>query len=258
MIRKVFSEWEEDYSNPRFLIKNASDDFTIKLSLHKIGCLGRAIRLHHAGPQLLIASLRERYWIPRMRNLVRTVIHQCLTCYRFKAQATQQLMGELPSTRIQPMRPFLTTGVDYAGPISLRLGPPHSKTITKGYIAIFVCFVTKAVHIEVVTSLSTEAFLASSSEWGKITHGVPQGSILGPLLFLLYINDLPSQTDNNNKIVLFADDTSLNISNLDPINFRNDANKILKHIQKWFNTNLISLNWEKTRFMYFLTKKLFL
>jgi len=117
------------------------------------------IRLHHAGTQLLIASLRERYWIPRIRNLVKTVIHQCLTCYRFKVQATQQVMGELPSTRVQSSRPFLTTGVDYAGPISLRLGPPRNKTITKGYIAIFVCFVTKAVHIEVVTSLSTEAFL---------------------------------------------------------------------------------------------------
>jgi len=119
------------------------------------------IRLHHAGPQLLIASLRERYWIPRIRNLVKTVIHQCLTCYRFKAQATQQLMGELPSTRVQSSRPFLTTCVDYAGPISLRLGPQCSKTITKGSIAIFVCFVTKAVHIEVVTSLYTEAFFAA-------------------------------------------------------------------------------------------------
>ena len=55
----------------------------------------------------------------------------------------------------------LTTGVDYAGPISIRLGTPHSKMMIKGYIAIFVCFVTKAVHIEVVTSLTTEAFLAA-------------------------------------------------------------------------------------------------
>jgi len=47
--------------------------------------------------------------------------------------------------------------VDHAGPISLRLGPPRSKTITKGYITIYVCF----VHIEVVTGLSTEAFLAA-------------------------------------------------------------------------------------------------
>jgi hypothetical protein len=88
-------------------------------------------------------------------------------------------------------------------------------------------------------------YYTSVSYWGKITHGVPQGSILGPLLFLLYTSNLPSLTNNNNKIVLFADDTGLIISNPDPINFRNDANKILQHIQNWFNTNLISLNWEK-------------
>ena len=119
------------------------------------------IRLHHAGPQLPTASLCEKYSIPRIRNLVKSVIHQCKSCYKFKAQATQQLMGELPPPRVQLSRPFLTTGVDYTGPISLRLWTTHSKTITKGYIAIFVCFVTRAVHIEVVTSLTTEAFLAA-------------------------------------------------------------------------------------------------
>jgi len=70
-------------------------------------------------------------------------------------------MGELPSLRVRPARPFLTTGIDYAGPISIRLGPPRSKQISKGYIAIFVCFVTKAIHIELVTSLSTNAFMAA-------------------------------------------------------------------------------------------------
>jgi hypothetical protein len=119
------------------------------------------IRLHHAEPQLLTASLRERYWIPRSRNLVKTVTHQCLICHKLKAQATQQLMDKLPAPRVQLSRPFLTTGVDYAGPISLRLGTTRSKTITKGYVAIFVCFATKAVHTEVVTSLTTEAFLAA-------------------------------------------------------------------------------------------------
>ena len=74
---------------------------------------------------------------------------------------SQSNPADLISRGIQPSRPFLTTGVDYAGPILLRLGPPRSKTTTKGYIAIFVCFVTKAVHIEVVTSLTTEAFLAA-------------------------------------------------------------------------------------------------
>jgi hypothetical protein len=69
-------------------------------------------RLHHAGPQLLIASLRERYWIPRIRNVVKTVIHYCLTYYKVKIKVSQQLMRELPSNRFQPSRPFLTTGVD--------------------------------------------------------------------------------------------------------------------------------------------------
>jgi hypothetical protein len=70
-------------------------------------------------------------------------------------------MGELPAPTVQPSKLFLTTGIDYAGPISLRLGTTRSKTITKGYIAIFVCLATKAVHIEAVTSLTTEAFLAA-------------------------------------------------------------------------------------------------
>ena len=97
-------------------------------------------------------------------------------------------------------------------------------------------------------------YFISISEWGEITHGVPQGSILGPLLFLLYINDLPHSINKNNKIVLFADDTSLIISNPDPIKFRDDVNKILQHIQEWFNANLMSLNWEKTHFMHCKTK----
>ena len=70
-------------------------------------------------------------------------------------------MDELPSTRVQHSRLILTTGMDYAGPNSLKLGPQRCKMITKGYIAIIVFFVTKAVHIEVVTSLATEAFLSA-------------------------------------------------------------------------------------------------
>ena len=77
------------------------------------------------------------------------------------------------------------------------------------------------------------------------------------MLFRLYINDLPNSTNKINNIVLFADDASLTTSNPDSINFRDVVNKILQHIHEWFDANLISLNWEKTRFMHFITKNNF-
>lgn len=131
-------------------------------SNHQFTRLIEYTSLHHAGPQHLTASICGRYWILRIRNLVKAVIHhQCLTCYRFKVHASQQLMGELPSARVQPSRPLVTTGIDYDGPISVWLGNIRSKTVTKGYVKISVCFVTKAVHIEIVIGLTTEAHLAS-------------------------------------------------------------------------------------------------
>jgi len=79
------------------------------------------IRLQQSGQQILIAFLRERYLILRLTILVKTLNYLCLKCYRFKAPSTQQLMGELPSKRVQTSRTYFNTGVDYAGLLSLNL-----------------------------------------------------------------------------------------------------------------------------------------
>jgi exonuclease III len=91
------------------------------------------------------------------------------------------------------------------------------------------------------------------SEWGKIKHGVPQGSILGPILFLFYINDLPDAINYNSLPVLFADDTSLIVSNPDLTIFKNDLIQVFKQLHRWFNANLLSLNYNKTQFVQFCT-----
>ncbi|XP_035207008.1 uncharacterized protein LOC118181886 [Stegodyphus dumicola] len=72
-----------------------------------------------------------------------------------------QIMGDLPSPRVQPSRPFAVTGVDYAGPYSIKSQVGRRTKTFKCYISIFVCFSTKAVHLELVSDLSTSTFLAA-------------------------------------------------------------------------------------------------
>jgi hypothetical protein len=93
-----------------------------------------------------------------------------------------------------------------------------------------------------------------SSGWRNITNGVPQGSILDPLLFLIYINDLPMGTDSDTKVVLFADDTSIIITSPNQERLQTALNKNLSDINLWFKANFLSLNFNKTYYLQFRTK----
>jgi len=75
------------------------------------------------------------------------------------------------------------------------------------------------------------------SEWGKIRHGIPQGSILGPLFFLIYINDLLNIIADPSKPIPFADDTSIIITNPSPSKFKEDINNIIDNLNDWFRSN---------------------
>ncbi|XP_065082637.1 uncharacterized protein LOC135705015 [Ochlerotatus camptorhynchus] len=113
----------------------------------------------HAGPHLLVACVREKFWPLRIRNLARNVVHSCINCFRCKPSALEQLMGDLPAERVTPTLPFLNTGVDLCGPFQFR--KLRKDQPTKCYVAIFICLVTKAIHIELVYDLSTAAFIAA-------------------------------------------------------------------------------------------------
>lgn len=83
-------------------------------------------KLHLPTMQFLIASIQQWFWISTIKKLFKSAI-QCMKCYNFKVQTSQQLMAELPHLRMQPSRPFTTTGADSDGPILQWLGKQHSQ-----------------------------------------------------------------------------------------------------------------------------------
>jgi len=97
-------------------------------------------------------------------------------------------------------------------------------------------------------------FKDSLSHCSDITWGVPQGSILGPLLFLLYVNDL-SSLSSLFKLVLFADDTNAFLNDISVTNLFHKANCELELISLWFRTNKLSLNLNKTNYIVFYSKR---
>ncbi|XP_043264252.1 uncharacterized protein LOC122404380, partial [Colletes gigas] len=115
----------------------------------------------HGGLQLTISMVKQQFWILGCRTTARKVIHQCMKCVRWRAQTSTQIMQDLTLERSRPARAFLNCGVDYAGPYKVRDSAGRGKTAHKAYIAVFVCFATRAIHIELVHDYTTSAFLAA-------------------------------------------------------------------------------------------------
>lgn len=92
------------------------------------------------------------------------------------------------------------------------------------------------------------------SEWERIKHGVPQGSVLGPLLFLLYINDLPQAAPPKTIPIIFADDTSLLIASPNTCELLKEFTSSLSQLNKWLQQNSLILNISKTYFLLYHNK----
>lgn len=91
--------------------------------------------------------------------MARSVTSRCIQCNRAKPRFLLPLMAPLPKNRVQCSRPFTITGVDFAGPIMIRSGI-RRVSAAKAWIAVFVCFSTRAIHLEAVEDLTSAAFIA--------------------------------------------------------------------------------------------------
>ncbi|XP_044751645.1 uncharacterized protein LOC123311643 [Coccinella septempunctata] len=115
----------------------------------------------HGGTQMTLTHIRQEFWIPHGKNKVETIIRQCVVCTRFRSTTCSQKMGNLPRERVIPSHPFTNVRIDYAGPIQTRLSRGRGSKCYKGYISIFICLATKAIHLEAVSDISTDAFIAA-------------------------------------------------------------------------------------------------
>lgn len=135
------------------------------------------IRYHHlkalhGGLQLTLSLLRERYWIIHARNRTKLILSKCVICARYRAKLETQRMGDLPSERCSKSRPFSHVGLDYAGHFWVKNFHGRGQHAHKFWVVIFVCFATRAVHLEAVGDCTTETFLAAFKRFAS-RRGVP-------------------------------------------------------------------------------------
>jgi hypothetical protein len=148
-----FSTLDENAKHPVLLPKKSILTHLVILHYHHCSL--------HGGSRLVLSLIQRKFWIISGRAAIREVIYSCVTCSRYRASCPQPYMADLPSIRVQPHHPFMNVGMDYGGPFVVKETRRRNSRTQKAYIAVFVCMSVKAIHVEVVTDLSTETFLAA-------------------------------------------------------------------------------------------------
>ncbi|XP_054709076.1 sodium/hydrogen exchanger 3-like [Uloborus diversus] len=114
----------------------------------------------HVGPQALLNTIRLKYWPLGGRSAARKVVHECIECFKTKSIMATQIMGDLPTERVTASPAFLNVGIDLCGPFEIKYKGQRKGIFQKIYV-IFVCMTTKAVHIDFVSDLTSEALIAT-------------------------------------------------------------------------------------------------
>lgn len=114
------------------------------------------VKLLHPGPERVFAELRRQYWVLRGRQAIKHHQRMCVECQRWRGKPVVPVMADLPPARLRLFQPpFFSTGVDCFGPYTVKVGRRHEKH----WGLIFKCLTTKCIHLDLINSLDTDAFL---------------------------------------------------------------------------------------------------
>lgn len=180
------------------------------------------VRNLHSGLQLTIASVRQRFWPISIRSTARKILRECVTCFKAKPVASETIMGQLPTDRVKLSRPFIHCGVDYAGPFMIRDGARRNARSRKAWLAVFVCFSTKAVHLEVVGDMTTSSFIGALKRFiarrGRVTaiYSDNGKNFVGAQNELKEFYKFVSQTPNQKEILDFVTEAQISWNFIPP------------------------------------------
>ncbi|GFS50982.1 integrase catalytic domain-containing protein [Trichonephila clavipes] len=138
--------------HPAILAKNSKLSKIYFITLHK--------KLFHVGPQGLLNAVRLRFWALGGRNLARKTVHTCVVCFKCKPIPSSQIMGNLPYERVNMTLPFSITGLDLGGPYFVTYKHQRKGVLNKIYVCVCICFVIRAIHLEILSNLTSDAIIA--------------------------------------------------------------------------------------------------
>ena len=159
----------------------------------------------HPGSLHLHCLIQSKFWIINARDVVRRRILHCIKCFRANPKPKEQFMGNLPPSRLKKMNAFSISGVDYGRPFALKMAKIRNSKVLNGYICLFVCFATKAIHLELVSDLSSDCFLAALKRFiarrGAVTeiHSDNGTNFVGAQRRMATWRKVTSSTDFNDR-----------------------------------------------------------
>lgn len=112
-------------------------------------------KVFHSGLERTLCELREQYWVPKMRSVVKRLLRKCAFCHKRRAKPQPPRMADLPEARFDMSRPFSSVGIDYFGALTVK----KFRKTEKRYVLLITCLSTRAVHLELAAEMDTSCFI---------------------------------------------------------------------------------------------------